>query len=345
VTKVHSSRPEHQGRRGVWFGLSAYGMWGLFPLYWPLLEPTPATQILAHRMLWSAVFVGAIVAVRHRGPALWALRREPRRIGLLALAAVLVSVNWGVYIWAVNAGHVVETSLGYFINPLVSIALGVLVLRERLRRVQWVAVGIGAIAVAVIAIDYGRLPWIALTLAASFGSYGLVKKLAAVPALDSMAVETALMALPALAFLVVVGATGTGSFGRVAVGTDALLVLAGAVTAIPLLCFAAAARRVPLSILGLLQYLTPVLQFAVGVYVRHEPLPTSELIGFALVWVSLAVLGASEFARWRRRPASVVEAPAVSDAPGVPAVQEPPAVGHGVAAVSPTADELSAFER
>jgi chloramphenicol-sensitive protein RarD len=177
----------------------------------------------------------------------------------------------------------------------------VLVLKEKLRRVQWVAVAIGTLAVAVIAFDYGRLPWIALALAFSFGGYGLVKKLAATPALESMAVETAVMAPPALLFLVVMELQGSGSFGHVAIGTDLLLVAAGAVTAIPLLCFAAGTRRVPLTVMGLLQYVTPVLQFAVGVYVRHEPLPTSELIGFGLVWVALLVLAASEIAQWRRR--------------------------------------------
>ena len=276
-------------------------MWGLFPLYWPLLEPTSAVQILAHRMAWSLVFIAVVLAVRRQWGFAAPLWHDRRRMWLLVLAAALVSVNWGVYIWAVNAGHVIETSLGYFVNPLVSIALGVVVLKERLRRVQWVAVGIGALAVAVIAIDYGRLPWIALTLAASFGSYGLVKKLAATPALESMAVETAAMAPAAVTFLVLVQLRGTGSFGHVALGTDLLLIAAGAVTAIPLLCFAAATRRVPLTVMGLLLYVTPILQFIVGVYVRHEPLPRSELIGFVLVWVALAVLGASELSQRRRR--------------------------------------------
>ena len=290
-----------ESQRGFAYALAAYAMWGLFPLYWPLLEPTPAVQILAHRMVWSLVFVAGILIVRRRWGFVAALWHDRRRMWLLVLAAALVSVNWGVYIWAVNAGHVVETSLGYFVNPLVSIALGVVVLKERLRRVQWIAVAIGALAVTVIAVDYGRLPWIALTLAASFGSYGLVKKLAATAALESMAVETAAMAPLAIVFLVAVELNGTGSFGHVALGTNLLLVAAGAVTAIPLLCFAAATRRVPLTVLGLMQYLTPVLQFIVGVYVRHEPLPASELIGFVLVWVALAVLGASEVSQWRRR--------------------------------------------
>jgi chloramphenicol-sensitive protein RarD len=291
-------------RRGMAYGLAAYAMWGLAPLYWPLLAPTPASQILAHRMVWSLVFVAAILALRRRWAFLADLRRDRRRLALLAAAAVLVSINWGVYIWAVNAGHVVESSLGYFIVPLISIALGVLVLKERLRPVQWVAVGIGALAVVEIAVSYGRLPWIALALGASFGCYGLVKKLAATPALESMAVETSLVAPPALVYLAVVQAQGHGSFGHVAAGTELLLISSGIVTAVPLLFFAAAARRVPLSLMGLLQYLTPVLQFLLGVYVRHEQVPRSELVGFVLVWIALSVLGVGGFVRWRRQNVS-----------------------------------------
>jgi chloramphenicol-sensitive protein RarD len=286
-------------RRGAGYGITAYVAWGLFPLYWPLLAPTPALQILAHRMVWSLVFVAIVLGFRRRFAFVAQLRREPRRVALLALAAVLISVNWGIYIWGVNSGHVIETSLGYFVNPLVSIGLGVLVFHERLRRVQWLAVAIGAAAVLVITIDYGRLPWIALTLAFSFGGYGLVKKIAATAPLESLAVETSVLALPAIGYLVFVQVHGTGSFGHIAAGTDTLLIASGAVTAIPLLFFAAANRRVPLTVMGLLQYITPLLQFLVGVYVRHEPLPTSELIGFLLVWLALLILCGSQLHQWK----------------------------------------------
>lgn len=286
-------------RAGVGYGLAAYVIWGLFPLYWPLLDPTPATQILAHRMVWSLVFVALVLVMRRRWAFVSALRRDPRRVGLLFVAAIMISVNWGVYIWAVNAGHVVEASLGYFITPLVVIALGVIVLKERLRRTQWTAVSVGFLAVVVISIGVGHIPWIALSLAASFGSYGLTKKLAQTPALDSMAVETSVMALPAIGFLIFVQAHGTGSFGHVAAGTDLLLISSGVVTVVPLLCFAAATRRVPLTVMGLMQYATPILQFALGVAVRHEKLPPSEFAGFALVWVALTILGASEIRQWR----------------------------------------------
>jgi chloramphenicol-sensitive protein RarD len=286
-------------RTGIGYGLAAYVIWGLFPLYWPLLAPTPATQILAHRMLWSLVFVALVLVVRRRWAFVSALRSDPRRVGLLVIAAIMISINWGVYIWATNAGHVVEASLGYFITPLVVIALGVVVLKEHLRRTQWTAVGFGFVAVVVIAIGLGHVPWIALSLAASFGSYGLAKKLVQTPALESMAVETSVMALPAIGFLIFVQVHGTGSFGHIATGTDLLLISSGVVTVVPLLCFAAAASRVPLTVMGLMQYATPVLQFAIGVGVRHERVPPSELAGFAIVWVALTILGASEIRQWR----------------------------------------------
>ena len=295
-----------ESRRGFGYALAAYVIWGLFPLYWPLLDPTPALQILAHRMLWSLVFMGTLLAIRGRWSFVAELRHDLKRASLLVLAAVLISVNWGVYIWAVNAGHVVESSLGYFITPLVNIGLGVLILKERLKRTQWVAVAIGVIAVLVIAIGYGHVPWIALTLAASFGGYGLVKKLARTPALESIGVETSVLVLPAAAYLIFANARGYGSFGHVPAGMDLLLISSGIVTGIPLLFFAAAARRVPLSVMGMLQYITPVLQFLIGIFLRHESLPGSELAGFALVWVALAVLGIGELRQLSRAPRAAV---------------------------------------
>jgi chloramphenicol-sensitive protein RarD len=233
--------------------------------------------------------------------------RNPRQRTFLALAAVVITVNWGTYIWGVNTGHVVETSLGYFINPLFTILLGVVVLGERLRTAQWVAVGIGAIAVVVITLDYGRLPWIALTLATSFALYGFFKKKASAGAVDSLAVETGVLFVPALAVLVTIALQGNLAFGTVSVGNSLLLASTGIVTAVPLLFFASATRRLPLSVIGLLQYLAPVLQFAVGVGIRHEPLPTAELIGFALVWVALVVLTV-DGVRNQRRAAQLAQA-------------------------------------
>ncbi|MFL6053727.1 MAG: EamA family transporter RarD [Actinoallomurus sp.] len=272
-------------RRGILSGIAAYTMWGLFPLYWPLLKPAGALEILAHRMIWSLAAVLVILAIsRHWA---WLRTLRPRRIALLALAAVIITVNWGVYIYAVNSGHTIEAALGYFINPLVSVLLGVLVFRERLRAWQWTAIGISAAAVAVLAADYGRLPWIALLLACSFGTYGLVKKFAATPSAESLTVETAVLFLPALAYTLLAPhqtVTGHGA------GHVALLVGAGIVTAIPLMLFNTAATRVPLTVIGMLQYLAPILQFLIGLLVQHEAMPASRWIGFLLVWAALVML-------------------------------------------------------
>jgi chloramphenicol-sensitive protein RarD len=277
-------------RKGLTYGVGSYLLWGLFPLYFPLLEPAGTVEILASRMAWSLVVVAILLALSRGFAGVRAVLRDRRRFGLLSAAAVLISVNWGVYIWGVNSGHVIESSLGYFINPLFTILLGVIVLGERLRPTQWVAVAIGGAAVVVIAVDYGRPPWIALVLAASFGLYGFVKKQAGVGALDSLAVETGTLFVPAVAALIVLEAQGNLAFGHHGTGNTLLLASTGVVTAIPLLFFAAATQRLPLSVIGLLQYLTPVLQFIVGVGIRHEHVPFAEFVGFCLVWVALIVL-------------------------------------------------------
>ncbi|MBF8187119.1 EamA family transporter RarD [Nonomuraea sp. K274] len=282
-------------RRGVLFGIAAYAMWGLFPLYWPLLKPAGAVEILAHRMVWSLLAVLAVLAVRRHWSWFRRLVRQPAKLALLTVAAVVVTVNWGVYIYAVNTGHVVESALGYFINPLVSVLFGVVLLRERLRPLQWAAVGFGALAVVVLALDYGRPPWIALTLAVSFGVYGLVKKRANVAATESLAVETLVLLLPALGYLLFLEGSGDGTFGDGGVWHAVLLVGAGVITALPLLCFGAAAIRVPLSTVGLLQYIAPVLQFAVGVLIAKETMPPSRWIGFSIVWLALAIFTYDSF--------------------------------------------------
>jgi chloramphenicol-sensitive protein RarD len=287
--------------RGLAYGAAAYLLWGVFPLFWPLLEPAGTLEILAQRMVWSLLVMLAVLAATGGFGGVRAVLRDRRRTVLLAVAAVLVSVNWGTYIYGTNSGHVVETSLGYFINPLFTILLGVVVLGERLRRAQWLAVAIGAVAVAVITIDYGRLPWIALTLAFSFGLYGFCKKRAAVGAVDSLAIETGVMVVPAAVTLAVLGAQGDLVFGTHGAGNAALIASTGVVTAIPLLLFAAATTRLPLSMLGLLQYLAPVLQFAMGVFVRHESVPFAEYVGFFLVWLALTVLIVDGLRAQRRR--------------------------------------------
>ncbi|SEL54644.1 chloramphenicol-sensitive protein RarD [Nonomuraea pusilla] len=276
-------------RRGVLFGIAAYSMWGLFPLYWPLLKPSGAVEILAHRMVWSLAAVAVVLLVRRHWSWMRELLRQPAKLGLLALAAVVITVNWGTYIYAVNTGHVVESALGYFINPLVSVVFGVVLLRERLRPLQWIAVGFGALAVLLLTLDYGRLPWIALTLAVSFGVYGLLKKQANVGAAESLTVETLVLLLPALGYLGYLQVAGQSTFGDQGAGHALLLVGAGVITAIPLLCFTASAIRVPLSTIGLLQYIAPILQFLVGVLIAKEVMPSSRWIGFSIVWLALAI--------------------------------------------------------
>jgi chloramphenicol-sensitive protein RarD len=287
-------------RAGLLYGIGAYGMWGLVPLFWPLLKPAGAMEILAHRMTWSLAFVAVTLLALRRWSWMRELLRQPRKLGLIAVAAVTISVNWGLYIWAVNTGHVVEASLGYFINPLVTIAMGVLLLKERLRPAQWTAVFIGLAAVLVLAVGYGQPPWISLTLAFSFATYGLVKKKVNIGGLESLAAETAVLFLPALGYLVWLSASGSATVGTEGAGHVALLASTGLVTAAPLVCFGAAAIRVPLSTLGLLQYLAPVFQFLLGIFYFHEAMPAERWAGFSLVWLALTVLTADALRRARR---------------------------------------------
>ncbi|MFI9744637.1 EamA family transporter RarD [Streptomyces sp. NPDC052494] len=305
-------KTESEGRAGLLYGIGAYGMWGLVPLFWPLLKPAGAVEILAHRMVWSLAFVGLALLALRRWSWIPELLRSPRKLALITVAAAVISVNWGLYIWSVNAGKVVEASLGYFINPLVTIALGVLVLKERLRPAQWAAVGVGFAAVLVLAIGYGQPPWISLTLAFSFAIYGLVKKKLNLGGLESLAAETAVLFLPALGYLIWLGAQGDLAFGSEGAGHAALLASTGIVTAVPLVCFGAAAIRVPLSTLGLLQYLAPTFQFLLGVLYFHEAMPPERWAGFSLVWLALTLLTWDALRTARRSRAAMAEA--VADA-------------------------------
>jgi chloramphenicol-sensitive protein RarD len=293
-------------RKGYLFALGAYGLWGFMPVYIKLVRRAGPLEILAHRVVWSLVLVALLLAAVRRWAYVRALVRRPKAVAAIGFAAALLAVNWGMYIYGVNTDRVVETALGYFINPLVTVVLGVTAFRERLRPAQWAAVGTGAAAVAVLTVDYGRLPYIALTLALSFAGYGLVKKRLQLPAAEGLLVESGLLALPAAAYLVWLAADGHGTFGH-GLGFTLLLLLAGAVTAVPLLFFAGAANRIPLTALGVLQYLTPTLQLGLGVLVFHEPMPPARLAGFALVWVALIVFTADGL-RQVRRDARVVRA-------------------------------------
>jgi len=276
-------------KTGLIFGVSAYVLWGLFPLYWPLLEPAGAFEIVGHRAVWSLVFcVIALTLTKAIKPAIATMKR-PRVFIKLFAATALISINWIVYIWATNNGHVVEASLGYYINPIIIIAIGVLLLKEKMRKLQWASVSIAAFGVLVLTIDYGRLPWIALALALSWGTYGFIKKQLGLGALEGLGIETAISAPFYLAYLAWIGFQGNGHFGH-GPGLTLLLIGSGIVTAVPLLLFNGAGNRLPYTIIGLLQFITPTLQFSIGVWVRHEDMPTARWAGFLIIWVALVVL-------------------------------------------------------
>ncbi|WP_344528270.1 EamA family transporter RarD [Streptomyces albiaxialis] len=277
-------------KAGLAYGFAAYGMWGLLPLYWHLLQDTGASEVLANRMVWSLPTALLILALVRRWSWIRPLLREPRKLALILLAACVISANWGLYIWSVNSGRVIEASLGYFINPLVSIAFGVLLLRERLRVAQWVAVGVGVLAVVVMTFAYGKLPWVSLTLAFSFATYGLIKKKVKLDGVEGFSAETMMQFLPALGFLIWLGARGDSTFATDGGVHTLLLVLSGAATALPLIFFGAAAVRLPLSTIGLLQYMAPAFMFVLGVTVFHEEMPPERWAGFGLVWAALALL-------------------------------------------------------
>jgi len=297
-------------RRGTLLAAGAYVLWGLFPLYWPLLKPASALEVLAHRVLWSLVVVVALLALTRRLPQLRAVLRDRRATTRLGVAAVVVAVNWGTYIYGVSSGQVVETSLGYFVNPIVTVLLGVLVLGERLRPVQWAALGAAALAVVVLTMENGRPPWLALVLAFSFGTYGLIKKTVGVGAIEGLGVETLALLPVAAAYVVFLGLRGTATFGAQGPMHAGLLALSGLVTAVPLLLFAAAASRVPMTTLGLTQYLAPTMQFLLGVTLFHEPLSGLKLAGFTIVWAALALFTADLVRHHRRQLRLAVPVPA-----------------------------------
>jgi chloramphenicol-sensitive protein RarD len=276
-------------RRGVLYGLGAYGLWGAVPLFWPLVARAGSLELLAHRVVWSLVISALLALVLL--PRGWFPRMANRRtLLMLGLAAAVVSVNWGLYIWAVNHGHVLETSLGYYINPILSILVGVVVLGERMATLQWVSVGLAALAVVVLTVEYGRLPWISLVLAASFATYGVMKKQVNGGAVETLTIESALLTPVALAYLVYLQAQGGSTFLTLGWAHSLLLVATGVVTVVPLLFFAASATRLPLSTLGLLQYLAPTLQFLLGVLYFGEHMSVGRWVGFGLVWLALMLM-------------------------------------------------------
>ena len=297
---------------GLWYGAAAYAFWGLVPIYWKLLADVPAIEVLGHRIVWSFVALALVIVVSRR-QAITTLRVVNRGVvGQYALAGLLIAINWLIYIWAVNAGFIVETSLGYFIAPLVNVLLGVLVFRERLRAPQWAAVALAAAGVLYLTVTYGSLPWIALGLASSFGCYGLVKKKAPLGSLEGLTLETAILILPAALYLALLQGTGEGSFVRARVATDLLLIGGGVITIGPLLMFASAVQRIPLSVIGILQFIAPTIQFFLGILVYSEPFTRAQLFGFIAVWGALIVFSVDGLlSRREERTVAVVDEGAV----------------------------------
>jgi len=281
--------------KGILYGVGAYALWGLFPLYWKQLHAVNTLQVIGHRIGWSFILLMVYIVATGQWKRFRSVAFTRKTIGMYSIAGVLLSINWLIYVWGVNSGFIVETSLGYFINPLLSVLLGVIFLRERLRPMQWVPVGIAAIGVAYLAFVYGHLPWIALTLAFSFGFYGFVKKLSPLGSLYGLTLETGILFPVALIYLAIVGFNGTGAFLHDGTTVDMFLIGAGVVTTIPLLMFASAAKQVPLSIVGMLQYLAPTLQFLIGVLVYKEPFDQAHFIGFSIVWVALIIFAVESY--------------------------------------------------
>jgi chloramphenicol-sensitive protein RarD len=286
-------------------------MWGLFPIYWPLLEPAGAIEILAHRVCWSLVTMLVLTFALRRTTQLRAILRSPRLLALLTVASVVIGLNWGGFIYGVNNHRVVEVSLGYFINPLVTVLLGVIVLKERLRPLQWMAIGIATLAVVGLTVDYGHPPWVAFLLAGSFGTYGLAKKKANVEAVESLTFETLVLAPIAFGYLIWLWADGSANFGAHGLPHALLLTTTGLVTALPLICFGAAAIRVSMTTIGLLQYLAPTIQFALGLLVFHEQMTPMKWLGFAMVWLALAIFTSEALRHRGRQLRAAAEASAV----------------------------------
>lgn len=295
--------------KGVVYAAGAYIIWGLLPIYWKSLHNVPAGQILAHRIVWSLVFVGLILTSRHNWGWLAGALKRPRVLLTFTLSGLLLGVNWFVYIWGVNAGFIVETSLGYFINPLVNVLLGYLILKEKLRLAQWLALSVAVVGVLYLTFSYGAFPWIALTLAFSFGIYGLLRKTADLNSAEGLFLETAVLFLPAFGFLLLQEMRGTGALAHSSTSTNLLLVGAGAVTSVPLLLFAAGARRITLTTLGLLQYMAPTLQFLIGVLIYHEAFGPERLVGFGLIWLALILYTAESWIRRRRHLSPAARVP------------------------------------
>lgn len=293
--------------KGLWYAIGAYVWWGFFPIYWKLLKHVPALQLIGHRIVWSfAALIVVIIIIRQ-----WSEFRKSvfnfKVLRLYLLAAILIAVNWFLYVWAVNAGHIVETSLGYYINPLLSVLMGVIFFRERLNLWQWIPIGMAAMGVLYLTISMGSLPWIALVLAFSFASYGLVKKVAPLSSLHGLTLETFILLVPATVFLLYTEYTGAGAFTHSGWLTDLMIIGAGVITTIPLLLFASATKRIPLSFVGILQYIAPTIQFLIGVLFYKEQFSVEQFIGYSLVWIALIIFGFNSFSAYRAKSVMAAE--------------------------------------
>lgn len=286
---------------GVIFGIITYLLWGFFPIYWKLLQHVPADQILSHRIVWSFVIMGLAMGIRRQGKIFWRKAANRRTIAIFLLASALIGTNWMIYIWAVNNGFIVESSLGYFINPLVNVLLGVIFLKETLRPLQWVPIGMAAAGVIFLTASYGSLPWISLALAFSFGFYGLLKKTTTLQPAESLTLETGILFLPALAWLLLADNNQTGIFLHTSLQTNLLLMGAGITTVVPLLTFAAALKHIPLSLMGILQYIAPTLQFLLGVLVYNEPFTQTQLVGFSIIWAALIIFSTESWVHAKKQ--------------------------------------------
>jgi chloramphenicol-sensitive protein RarD len=293
--------------KGLWYAIGAYAWWGFFPIYWKLLKHVPALQLIGHRIVWSfAALIVVILIIRQ-----WSEFRKSvfnfKVLRLYFLAAILIAVNWFLYVWAVNAGHIVETSLGYYINPLLSVLMGVIFFRERLNLWQWIPIGMAAMGVLYLTISMGSLPWIALVLAFSFASYGLVKKVAPLSSLHGLTLETFILLVPATGFLLYTEYTEAGAFTHSGWLTDLMIIGAGVITTIPLLLFASATKRIPLSFVGILQYIAPTIQFLIGVLFYKEQFSVEQFIGYSLVWIALIIFGFNSFSAYRAKSVMAAE--------------------------------------
>jgi chloramphenicol-sensitive protein RarD len=288
-------------KKGIWYAFGAYTLWGLFPIYWKFLHHVPAIQLIGHRIFWSFITLFIFILFLKKWDAFRHAVFKNRILKNYSIAALLIGINWLTYVWAVNSGHIIEASLGYFINPLISVILGVMFLHEKIRRWQWLPIGLAAAGVLFLTASFGSVPWIALALALSFGLYGLVKKISPLGSLYGLTIETGILFVPAMLFLSYCDFINEGAFLHTGPISDVLMIFTGLVTSVPLLMFASATRRIPLTLIGILQYISPTLQFLIGIIIYNEPFSNYQLAGYSIVWVALIIFALEGYFSYRTR--------------------------------------------